>query len=56
MPDGQAGSYVLERALLEILHTEGNRVFARGDLEDGSLVATDGLFRVVPGERVRLAD
>jgi multidrug efflux pump subunit AcrA (membrane-fusion protein) len=56
VPDGQAGSYVLERALLEILHTEGNRVYARGDLADGSLVASDGLFRVVPGERVRLAD
>jgi hypothetical protein len=35
-----------------VLHTETERVFVRGTLEDSDRIIADGLHRVVPGQRV----
>jgi multidrug efflux pump subunit AcrA (membrane-fusion protein) len=37
---------------LEVLHTEGQRVFVRGTLQPGETVIAAGTHRVVPGQRV----
>lgn len=46
---------LVERHLVELLHTEGDRVYARGTLADGAAVVSTGVHRIVPGERVRVA-
>jgi RND family efflux transporter MFP subunit len=40
---------------VEILYQESDRVFARGTLQAGDLIAAAGLHRVVPGQLVRLS-
>ena len=52
-PDG--ATHQLIRRDLEVLHTDAERVFVRGTLEEGDWVVRDGLQRLVPGLRVRLA-
>lgn len=46
---------VVAREAVEILHTETDRAFVRGTLEDGDLIVSTGLHRVVPGQRVRVS-
>ena len=41
------------RALVEVLHLDGERAYVRGPLAPGALVATAGHFRVTPGTPVR---
>ena len=41
---------------VEILHQEAERAFVRGTLPPGARVVTGGLHRIVPGQRVRLAE
>ena len=48
-------TYRVERALVEVLHPEAERVFVRGTLAADALILADGPHRVVPGQRVRLA-
>ena len=43
---------VVERRLVEVLHTEPERVLIRGDLQPGEAVIATGVQRVVPGQRV----
>ena len=45
----------LLRRDVEIVHTDSERVFVRGTLADGDAVVREGLQRLVPGQRVRLA-
>ena len=52
---GSAATHTLARRELEVLHTDGNRVYVRGTLQDGEQVVSEGLQRLVPGQRVRLA-
>lgn len=49
-------SPTLLRADVEILHTQLDRVFVRGALRDGDRFVGDGLHRVAPGMRVRVAE
>lgn len=44
----------LERRLVEILHTESDRVFVRGTLSSGDRVVAEGVHRLVPGQRIRI--
>lgn len=44
----------IQRTPVEVLHTEAQRVFARGPLHAGDPVVTGGTHRVVPGQLVRL--
>ena len=43
---------IIERRLLEIVHSEADRVFARGTLSDADRVVHTGVQRVVPGQAV----
>jgi len=53
----RAGSatHHLRRRELELLHEDGPRVYARGTLRDGDLFVVEGLQRLIPDLRVRLA-
>lgn len=42
----------LERRIVEVLHTESDRVFVRGTLSEGERVVRTGVQRLVPGQRV----
>jgi RND family efflux transporter MFP subunit len=54
-PVGAGDVHVLARRELELIHVDGDSVFVRGTLNDGELVVTDGLQRLVPNQRVALA-
>lgn len=41
---------------VEILHSDGSRVFVRGNLPEGARLVTAGVQRVAPGQLVRLTD
>ncbi len=43
---------VIERRLVDVLHTEAARVFARGTLTDSDRVVSTGVQRIVPGQSV----
>ncbi len=45
----------LERRPVEVLHEEGERVFARGALRAGEAIVHDGVHRLVPGQLVHVA-
>lgn len=49
---GDAGQDVVSSAAVEVLHSEGDRVFVRGTLRDGDTVITDGTHRVVTGQQI----
>lgn len=51
----QNGAYVLKPRLVEVLYTDGERAFARGTLDEGERLVSDGLHRVVAGQRVVIA-
>ena len=51
--DSTPEGLVVRREAIEVLHAETDRAFVRGTLESGDLVITNGLHRVVPGQRVR---
>ncbi len=42
----------VERRLVDVVHTEAQRVFARGTLSDEDRIVRAGVQRVVPGQRV----
>ena len=39
---------------VEIVRTEGTRVYARGTVRDGDRIIIDGLSRLVPGQLIAL--
>ena len=42
----------VERRLIEVLETDGERVLVRGTLQEGDAIVTDGTQRLVPGQLV----
>ncbi|MGX6647199.1 hypothetical protein ACWCOP_04585 [Maricaulaceae bacterium MS644] len=46
------GAWRLEPRPVEILHSEADRVFLTGAVEEGSLILSSGVHRVTPGQRV----
>ena len=48
--------FVLESRPVEILHSEGDRVYLRGAVDDGQHILTTGVHRVAPGQPVRPTD
>jgi len=46
-------AFVLEPRPVEILHTEQDRVYLRGAVQDGDQVLAGGVHRVAPGQYVR---
>jgi RND family efflux transporter MFP subunit len=53
---GTDGSERIARAELEVLHTDGERAYVRGTLQDGDRVVRSGVQRVVAGQEVRVLD
>lgn len=47
--------FILEPRPVEILHTEGDRVFLSGAVENGAQILSSGMNRVAPGQIVRPA-
>lgn len=52
-PDGDA---IIAQDAVEVLQVAEGRVFLRGGFVDGDLFLPDGTHRVVPGQRVRVAE
>ena len=50
----EAGDWIADRRVVEIIQTEGDRAFVRGTLADGDQIVVDGLHRLIPGVRVSL--
>lgn len=44
----------IDRRLIEVLETDGERVLVRGTLQEGDAIVTDGTQRLVPGQLVSL--
>ena len=49
------GGAAVDRAVVEILHVQGDWVFVRGTLRDGDRLIDAGPHRVVPGQRVTVS-
>tara|TARA_X000000950_G_scaffold108205_1_gene136318 strand:+ start:27037 stop:28167 length:1131 start_codon:yes stop_codon:yes gene_type:complete len=50
--DGDDGRKHIEKRLVDIIHSEADRAFVRGALQDGDLFVMEGLQRLVPGVAV----
>ena len=44
--------YSLEPRSVELLHTQGDQVYLRGAVDEGSMILAGGVQRVTPGQRV----
>ncbi len=49
----EGGEHRVERRQLEVVHAAADRAFVRGTLRDGDVIVSDGVHRLVPGQRVR---
>ncbi|MEM1159093.1 MAG: efflux RND transporter periplasmic adaptor subunit [Verrucomicrobiota bacterium] len=47
---------VLRKRDVELLHYDGARAFVRGGIDAETLVVTDGLHRIIPGQAVRFIE
>jgi RND family efflux transporter MFP subunit len=54
--DGDGAERTIQRRSVELLYQDGARAFVRGGFSEGTHVVTAGLQRLVPGQRVRLAE
>lgn len=52
---GDAAGVAVDRAVVEILHVQGDRVFVTGTLRDGDRLIDAGPHRIVPGQRVAIS-
>jgi RND family efflux transporter MFP subunit len=53
--DGSDAALVALREVVEVLYTGVDQVYVRGTLRDGDRVIADGVHRITPGTRVRVA-
>ncbi len=53
---GNGAGYELEPRPVEIIHTEGDRVYLKGAVRDGERILSGGVHRVAPGQIVRPVD
>ena len=53
-PAADRSTHTVARRELEVLHTQGERVFVRGTVADGELVVTRGVQRLVPDLGVQI--
>lgn len=56
VPVAKEDRLVVESRLVELIHQEGDKVFVRGNLSPGERVVSDGVFRIVPGQEVRVTE
>jgi multidrug efflux pump subunit AcrA (membrane-fusion protein) len=52
----EAGSAVVERRDVELLHSDGDRVYVRGTLSADETVVARGTHRLVHGQRVEVTN
>ena len=52
IPTHDSNIYQVERRLIEVLETDGERVLVKGTLQEGDTIITDGTQRLVPGQLV----
>ncbi len=56
-PYGNSTAFgILARQELQLIYTDGNRVFVRGTLENGNRIVSGGIHRLVPGQLVRISE
>lgn len=48
--------FQVEENVVEILHTQSDRVLVRGTLQPNQQVIVDGIHRIVPGQQVRVSN
>ena len=53
--EGKAEYATLSRQELQVIYTDGERVYVQGTLQNGDRVVTQGIHRLVPGQLVRLS-
>ena len=53
---GAEATHQLKRRDLQVISMEEERVYVQGNFQSGERIVTDGLHRVVPDQRVRLAN
>ncbi len=46
------GNSIVARQYLEVLATEANRVLVKGTIQPGDLIVSQGIHRLIPGQRV----
>lgn len=52
----QDGATTAVREVVEVLYTRADQVYVQGTLRDGDRVIADGVHRIAPGTRVRIAE
>ena len=52
-PDGMASLRIKQHSV-EIVHQQGDKALVRGTLKPGDLIVTDGVHRLVPGQKVSM--
>lgn len=58
LSDGEVGeteNYQVQQQTVEIIHHQGDRVLVRGTLQSGDLIIANGIHRLVPGQKVKVA-
>ena len=50
--EGEAGEIITARESVEVVYSEGERVFVRGTVADGTNVVASGMHRLSPGSPV----
>ena len=51
--DGEDDTYQVQPKAVEILHQESDRALVQGTLQAGDRIVSNGVHRLVPGQRVR---
>ncbi|MEM7229056.1 MAG: efflux RND transporter periplasmic adaptor subunit [Planctomycetota bacterium] len=54
--DSASSIGTIERREVELLHTESERLFVRGPIDEGDLIVAAGRHRLVPGLTVRISE
>ena len=55
LSDMHSATHKLKRRDIEIIALEDERVYVSGNIDNGDLILTSGMHRVVPNQRVQLA-
>ncbi|MEM7760762.1 MAG: efflux RND transporter periplasmic adaptor subunit [Cyanobacteria bacterium P01_A01_bin.40] len=51
----EAESYQVQQQAVEIIHHQGDRVLVRGTLQSGDRIIANGIHRLIPGQKVKVA-
>ncbi|MEL6111089.1 MAG: efflux RND transporter periplasmic adaptor subunit, partial [Planctomycetota bacterium] len=54
VPNGTREGHLIETREIEVLHQTADRAFVKGTLQNGELIVTGGLQRLVPGQQISI--